>query len=145
MSLEVTITLESTATAGPLTLAKLEWPDGVTTGAAMNTFTCSGAEMLASAPSMATTEIDRAAVFGVVVENVTDCRAAWYWAGVALPLKVSTPPDYTLLIPLWLVKLRVSPDCNVLAEIVTVAPVSSVWSIDTVAAGSTETAEAPAT
>ena len=27
----------------------------------------------------------------LVEENVTDCKAVWYWAGVAVPLKVSTP------------------------------------------------------
>ena len=40
---------------------------------------------------MATIEIDRVVVLVLVEENVTDCKAAWYWAGVALPLKVSTP------------------------------------------------------
>ena len=35
----------------------------------------------------------RVAVLVLVEENVTDCKAAWYWAGVALPLKVSTPPE----------------------------------------------------
>ena len=32
---------------------------------------------------MATIEIDRAVVFVLVEENVTDCKAAWYWAGVS--------------------------------------------------------------
>ena len=35
----------------------------------------------------------RVVVFVLVVENVTDCKAAVYWAGVALPVKVSTPPE----------------------------------------------------
>ena len=42
---------------------------------------------------MATIEIDRVVVLVLVEENVTDCKAVWYWAGVALPLKVSTPPE----------------------------------------------------
>ena len=36
-------------------------------------------------------DIDRARAVSVLVEeNVTDCKAVWYWAGVALPLKVSS-------------------------------------------------------
>ena len=31
-------------------------------------------------------------VLPLVVENVIACNAAWYWAGVALPVKVRTPP-----------------------------------------------------
>jgi hypothetical protein len=33
----------------------------------------------------------RVATLVLVEENVTDCKAVWYWAGVALPLKVKTP------------------------------------------------------
>ena len=29
----------------------------------------------------------------LVVEKETDCKAAWYWAGVALPLKVNVPSE----------------------------------------------------
>ena len=64
----------------------------------VDTLTCSAAGLLFSAPyvavpSMATIEIDRVVVFVLVVENVTDCKAVWYWATVAVPLKVSTPPE----------------------------------------------------
>ena len=57
------------------------------------TSTLSAAELLVSELSRATIESDRVVVLVLVVENVTDCKAAWYWAGVALPLKVSTPPE----------------------------------------------------
>ena len=46
-----------------------------------------------AAPSMATIESDRVAKMLLVVENVTDCKADWYWATVAEPVKVSTPPE----------------------------------------------------
>ena len=42
---------------------------------------------------MATIEIVRVVVFELLVENVTDRRAVWYWATVAVPLKESTPPE----------------------------------------------------
>ena len=89
---------------------------------------CSAAELLGSPPvsfaSRATTEMDRVVAFVLMVENVTDRKAAWYWAGVALPLKVKTPPEYVPLIPAWLVKLSKSPDWKLL--IVIEAPVRSV-------------------
>ena len=92
--LKVTVTAESTATAEPPTVNVLVVPDGVTTGAAgvaSATLTLSAAAVLDSALSAATIEIVRVVVFVLVVENVTDCKAVWYWAGVALPLRVSTP------------------------------------------------------
>ena len=46
--------------------------------------------------------------------------------------------------PFWLVKLSVSPDCNVPAEIVTVAPVTSVSADDTVKVESSTWADWPA-
>ena len=46
----------------------------------------------ADAESLTTIEMFRVAVLVLVEENVTDCKAAWYWAGVALPVRVSTPP-----------------------------------------------------
>ena len=92
--LKVTVTPESTATAELPTVKVLVVPDGVTTGAAgvaSATLTLSAAAVLDSALSAATIEIARVVVFVLVVENVTDCKAVWYWAGVALPLRVSTP------------------------------------------------------
>ena len=74
-------------------------PDAVNTGAAIATLTLSAAELLVSELSRATTEIARVVTLALVVENVTDCRAAWYWAGVALPLKVSTPPEKLPVMP----------------------------------------------
>ena len=68
-------------------------PEGVTTGGGSATSTLSAAEVLTSELSGATIEIDRVVVFELVVENVTDCKAVWYWAAVALPLRVSTPPE----------------------------------------------------
>ena len=97
VSLDVTVTPESTATAAPPTVKVLVVPDGVTTGAAIVTLTLSAAVLLAIEPvsfvSRATIESDRVVVLVLVVENVTDCKAVWYWAGVALPLRVSTPPE----------------------------------------------------
>ena len=55
------------------------------------TLTLSAAAVLDSELSAATIEIARVVVLVLVVENVTDCKAVWYWAGVALPLRVSTP------------------------------------------------------
>jgi hypothetical protein len=66
----------------------------VTTGAANATLTLSAPVLLVVGEarlSSAMIEIDRVVVFELVVENVTDCKAVWYWAGVALPLKVSVP------------------------------------------------------
>ena len=68
-------------------------PDASSAGRVVNTTTCSAVGSLSSGPSLAMMEIARAVVFVLVVENVTDSKAAWYWAGVALPLKVSTPPE----------------------------------------------------
>ena len=80
VSLDVTVTPESTATAEPPTVKVLVAPDGVTTGAAIATLTLSAAALLVSALSTATIESDRVVVFVLVVENVTDCKAVWYWA-----------------------------------------------------------------
>ena len=66
-------------------------PEGVATGAVGSTTTLSAATLLVAEPSAATTEIARVAVLVPVVAKVTDSSAAWYWAGVALPLKVSVP------------------------------------------------------
>jgi hypothetical protein len=63
------------------------------TGAAIATLTVSLAALLLIEPSRATIESDRAVVLEVVVENVTDRKAAWYWATEALPDNVSTPPE----------------------------------------------------
>ena len=60
-------------------------------GEDMATLTLSAAAVLDSELSAATIEIARVVVLVLVVENVTDCKAVWYWAGVALPLRVSTP------------------------------------------------------
>jgi hypothetical protein len=87
------ISSESTATAAPPTVNVLVIPDAVNVGAVVDTLTCSAAELLSSDPSMATIESDRVVVFVLVVENVTDCKAAWYWATVALPLSVKTPAE----------------------------------------------------
>ena len=81
VSPDVTVTPESTATAAPPTVNVLVAPDGVTTGGAIVTLTLSAAELLFSEPSLATIESDRVVVFVLVVEKVTDCKAAWYWAG----------------------------------------------------------------
>ena len=69
-------------------------PDGVTTGAvvASATSTVSAAALLVSELSAATIEMARAVVVVLVVEKVIDRNAAWYCAGVPLPVKVSTPP-----------------------------------------------------
>ena len=74
VSLDVTVTPESTATAEPPTVKVLVVPDGVTTGAPM-ILTLSAAELLVSALSSATIESERVVVFALVVENVTDCKA----------------------------------------------------------------------
>ena len=83
---------ESTATA--------EWPsvnvcpvlpEAVTMGAEIATLTLSDAVLLLSDPSLATIESDRVVVLLLVAEKVTDSRAVWYWATVAVPLKVKTP------------------------------------------------------
>ena len=59
--------------------------------------TCSAAELLGASPvsleSSATIDSDRVVVTVLVVEKVTDCKAVWYWAGVAEPLRVSTPAE----------------------------------------------------
>ena len=59
------------------------------------TFTCSAAALLVNVPSRVTIEIARAVVLVPTLfeENATDCKAAWYCATVALPLRVSTPPE----------------------------------------------------
>jgi hypothetical protein len=44
-----------------------------------------------AALSSATTSMVRVPLTVLVEENVTDCKAVWYWAGVAVPLNVSTP------------------------------------------------------
>ena len=59
---------------------------------AVLTLTRSATGLLVNDPSSATIESDRVPVTVLVVENVTDSKAAAYWVGVALPLKVSTPP-----------------------------------------------------
>ena len=41
--------------------------------------------------SRATIDSDRAVLVVLVVENVTDCKAAVYWLGVALPVRLSRP------------------------------------------------------
>ena len=55
-------------------------PDGVTTGAAIATTTVSTPVLLGTLPvslaSRATTSTIRVVVFVLVVENVTDCKAA---------------------------------------------------------------------
>ena len=65
------------------------------TGAAIATTTVSTPVLLATLPvsfeSSATTSTVRVPLTVLVVEKVTDCKAVVYWAGVALPLKVSTP------------------------------------------------------
>ncbi len=60
-------------------------PDAFTTGVGIATLTLSAAGELENGRelSSATSEIDRAVVFGLVVENVINCKAAWYWATVA--------------------------------------------------------------
>ncbi len=90
-SSDVTDTLESTATAVPPGSKVFVTPDGWTTGAGYATPTLSVAAPLPSEPSMATIEMARAVVLVLVVENATDSRAAWYWATVAVPFRVSTP------------------------------------------------------
>ena len=67
-----TVRPESTATAAPPTVKVLVVPETVTTGAAIATLTLSAADVLVSALSSATTEIARAVLFVLVVENVTD-------------------------------------------------------------------------
>ncbi len=92
--LELTVTPGSTATGELLSIRYvLVVPDGIITGAAAATTTCSAAEPLCCAASTTLIEIARVMRFGLVVENVTDCKAAAYWAGVAVPLKVSTPSE----------------------------------------------------
>jgi hypothetical protein len=93
---------------------------------------------------MATIETFRAVVFELVVENVTDRKAVWYWATVAVPFKVSTPPEtMAAVMPFWVVKCNVSGDCSVLAEIVTTAPLKLASLELTVSPGSIANADAP--
>ena len=58
--------------------------------------------MLGSLPesfvSKATIRNDRRMVLVLVVENVTDRKAAWYWAGVAEPVSVSTPAEFLAIV-----------------------------------------------
>ena len=56
-------------------------------------WTLSAAAVLVSLLSMATTESERVTELWLVLENVTDRKAVWYWAIVAVPVKVSTPPE----------------------------------------------------
>ena len=67
------------------------WCKWSVAGAAV-TLILSAAGLLVNEPSSATIESDRVPAIVLVVENVTDSKAAAYWVGVALPLKVSTPP-----------------------------------------------------
>ncbi len=83
-------------------------PDGVTAGGAIATSTLCVAGLLAVGES-ATIEMDRGLKLVLVVEKVTEWRAVWYWAGVALPVSVSTPPEYTPVMARLLVKWSVSP------------------------------------
>ena len=102
MSLEVTVTPESTATAVPPSVKVLVVPDGFTTGAAISTSTVSAPVLLGTSPvsfaSKATIDSDRAVLVVLVVENVTDCKAAVYWLGVALPVRLSTPPELLAIV-----------------------------------------------
>ncbi len=68
-------------------------PDGITTGAAAATMTCSTAEVVSCAASTTLIEIARVVRFAPLVENVSDCKAAAYCAGVAVPVRVSTPAE----------------------------------------------------
>ena len=66
------------------------------TGAAITSTTVSMPVLLVvgvAALSSATTSTVRVPLTMLVLENVTDCKAVVYWAGVALPLSVSTPPE----------------------------------------------------
>ena len=59
-----------------------------------------------------------------VFSKVTDCNAVWYWATVAVPVKVNTPPTLLAIeIPFWAVKAKTSSVSNP-ALMVTTAPVS---------------------
>ena len=62
---------------------------------------------------------------------------------MALPLKVSTPPEKLPVMPFCVVKFSVSPVCNVPDEMVMVAPVRSVSLELTVRPESTTIAEPP--
>ena len=75
VSLELTTMPESMATAVPPKLKVFAAPDGVTTGAAM-TLTLSAAELLVAELSSAMIASDRVTGLLLVVENVTDRRAA---------------------------------------------------------------------
>ena len=89
----------------------INWLFPITRMSGAKTYTSSKAVLLVSLLSRATIEIERVVVLVLVEENVTDFKAVWYWAGVALPLKVSTPPELLAIVmpPIW-VKLSKSPD-----------------------------------
>jgi hypothetical protein len=93
LPLGLPVSPESTATAAPPILNVLVVPEGVNVGTVVDTLTCSATGLLSSDPSIATIESDRVAVFVLVVVNVTDCKAVWYCATVAVPLSVNTPPE----------------------------------------------------
>ena len=91
--LKLIVRPESTATAELPTVNVLVVPDGRHDRAGSETSTLSAAGLLPTDWSIATIEMARVVVFVLVVENVTERKAVWYCAGVAVPLSVNTPPE----------------------------------------------------
>ena len=76
VSVELTVTPESTATAVPPTVKVLVVPDGVTTGGAIDLDALGCRSCWSAGCRRATIDIARGVVLVLVVENVTDCKAA---------------------------------------------------------------------
>ena len=121
VSKDETVKLGSITAPVPPTVNSAVTPDAVTTGAAMATLTVSDTGLLVSVPSDTKSVSVLGVVLVLVVENVTDCKAAWYCATVASPLSKSEPAEKEPAMPFWLVKLSWSPVWRLLLEIVMLA------------------------
>ena len=89
--------------------------------------------------SLTTIEMVRVSVLVLVVEYVIDCKAVWYWAGVALPVRGQHAAGVTAGDPVLVGEMERIARLGVAVQIVTMAPVTSVSNDDTVTAESTVT------
>ena len=87
------------------------------------------ASLLASVTTQVTVRlVDVFVGSSLLFANVIDCNAVWYWATVAVPVKVNTPPTLlTIEIPFWVENPKTSSASKPVL-MVTVAPVSWVSS-----------------